>query len=248
MNQNQFNQILQNTANEPKNISIEMRNGIIIGTVLMGLLIVSLLTLYIWHITKARKKETMGFKFESQISNELTYYTKNKKINFKYIPGGLYEYAMGSQKFEIDGILYNNKIFIIIETKYLIGELKGSVANKNLSLVYKKHNRKVTNPISQNHTHLNHFHAMCGFNLPMLSMIIFPEDLKFSVEGVDNHTIIASEKNYQQILQEVENDLDEFGEMDKEKVNAVLDAIKTNKVTSRKDIKKWEKGFKQNGE
>ncbi|QBF34447.1 NERD domain-containing protein [Mycoplasmopsis phocirhinis] len=248
MDKNQLTFFLQNQTTKNSNIPDEMRNGIIIGTIVMGLIIILLVSLYIWHFVSSQKKETIGLKFESEISNELKYNVKVKKINFKYIPGALFEYANGSEKFEIDGILYNEKVFIIIETKYYLGELLGNSTDEKLTLISKKRKKLFHNPITQNLKHINHLYKMCRIKFPVLSMIIFPDELKFKVENINSSTIIANEKNYLELLKKVEQDLEDFTPMSKDIISQIRKCIKDNKVRSHKDIQKWQKHLNENNE
>ncbi|MBU4690584.1 NERD domain-containing protein [Mycoplasma sp. ES3157-GEN-MYC] len=222
-------------------ISTEMKIGIICGIIGMSLLIVLILALYIRNIIRTSRKDTAGFAFEEQITRRLASYCKNS--NYRYIKGEKFKYA-GENFFEIDGFLMTNKFLIIVEIKYIIGELTGQASDKLISVINNGNTTRFTNPLIQNFRHIEHFYKMCGFKFPVLSLLILPNGSECNITHQGAWSVVANEDNFENVLLELDEELKDIPNISKDKIDDIFAAIKEHKVVSLKDIKKWNKGKK----
>ncbi|WP_406617531.1 NERD domain-containing protein [Mycoplasmopsis adleri] len=206
-------------------------------TIVTIVIIITLVLLFL-SIKKHNKKNTLGFQFESQIDNKLSIFAKNE--GFKFLKGGLFKYST-NQFFEMDGVLIGNKAVYIIEDKYYQGHLYGEAYADQLTLKIGKKEKNINNPLLQNFKHIQHFYKMCGFNVPVFSLLILPSGTTYEIEQLDSWAIVANEDEIEDKFKKVNDDLKEEPNLSFEMIQAVIDAIKLNRATSYKDIKKFKK-------
>ncbi|WP_029608428.1 nuclease-related domain-containing protein [Mycoplasma simbae] len=209
----------------------------------MGLFFVLTISLLIYYSQRKNRKNTQGFVFEEQISRRLEHFAKNSE--YKFIKGQKFIYA-GEQHFEIDGFLYTDKFAIIVEVKYLKGTISGRVDEKQIKLSNGKKSKMFPNPLIQNLKHIEHFYKMCQFKLPMFSMLVLPANTQANFEGQASWSIVVNEDKIDDVLKQLPLDCSDLEPIDPIKIKAINDIVKAHKVVSLKDLRKWEKGIKNN--
>nr|WP_307925223.1 nuclease-related domain-containing protein [Mycoplasmopsis bovis] len=167
--------------------------------------------------------------------------------NFHYLDGGLFKYA-DNNYFELDGILISNKAVYISEAKRYIGHLHGGFFDDYLLLKDDKKEIRVKNPFNQNYRHIRHFINMCKINVPIFSLIIFPDSTSLDIDKQEPSTIIASKSNVDLLLDEVETYMVDEPDLEVSKINLVIDAINENRAQSTSDNIKFNQIISQNNE
>ncbi len=219
--------------------------GIITALFLVTLFII--ITLVIWIVTSKKKTQTKtrGKIFEDTIKEKMILIASSK--NFHYLDGGLFKYA-DNNYFELDGILISNKAVYIIEAKRYIGHLHGGFFDDYLLLKDDKKEIRVKNPFNQNYRHIRHFINMCKVNVPIFSLIIFPDSASLDIDKQELSTIIASKSNVDLLLDEVETYMVDEPDLEVSKINLVIDAINENRAQSTSDNIKFNQIISQNNE
>lgn len=219
--------------------------GIITALFLVTLFII--ITLVIWIFTSKKKTQTKtrGKIFEDTIKEKMISIASSK--NFHYLDGGLFKYA-DNNYFELDGILISNKAVYIIEAKRYIGHLHGGFFDDYLLLKDDKKEIRVKNPFNQNYRHIRHFINMCKINVPIFSLIIFPDSTSLDIDKQEPSTIIASKSNVDLLLDEVETYMVDEPDLEVSKINLVIDAINENRAQSTSDNIKFNQIISQNNE
>ncbi len=219
--------------------------GIITALFLVTLFII--ITLVIWIVTSKKKTQTKtrGKIFEDTIKEKMILIASSK--NFHYLDGGLFKYA-DNNYFELDGILISNKAVYIIEAKRYIGHLHGGFFDDYLLLKDDKKEIRVKNPFNQNYRHIRHFINMCKVNVPIFSLIIFPDSASLDIDKQEPSTIIASKSNVDLLLDEVETYMVDEPDLEVSKINLVIDAINENRAQSTSDNIKFNQIISQNNE
>ncbi|WP_027332662.1 nuclease-related domain-containing protein [Mycoplasmopsis gallinarum] len=218
-------------------LSLEMRWGLILGSIGMFIVIILLIVLYFW--LKLRKKQIVskGVDFERQINNDLKNYAKAK--NFHFIEGGWYKYNT-NKIFNLDGLLITPFGVFVIEIKYLLGKLSGEIENQELTLTDNKNKkRKVKNPFKQNYRHIIHLYDLAKFNFPAYSLVIMPNGTTWNLNEENSWSLIATENTYQALIEDVINTTKIDGNfISKDQKKALLYALKNATVDSDEGIKK----------
>ncbi|AIA29298.1 hypothetical protein MCFN_00665 [Mycoplasmopsis californica] len=233
----------QNQKPKLHEISYQTKVGIALGICFMAIILIVTISLGIWLYVKDKRKNTQGFQFEEIVGRTLSDYAK--RSNYKYIKGHKFAYA-ANQQFEIDGLLYTDKFVIIVEVKYLQGSITGDVNDKNIKIYNGKRVKKFYNPLVQNLKHIHHFRKMCDAKIPLFSMLMLPKNTQVNFSGKADWSIIATEDNYEEILDSIYEDFINQPSIEPELLKRMNEAIKANKVVSLRDLKKWEKGIKNN--
>ncbi len=175
------------------------------------------------------------------------WYQLHSSKNFHYLDGGLFKYA-DNNYFELDGILISNKAVYISEAKRYIGHLHGGFFDDYLLLKDDKKEIRVKNPFNQNYRHIRHFINMCKINVPIFSLIIFPDSTSLDIDKQEPSTIIASKSNVDLLLDEVETYMVDEPDLEVSKINLVIDAINENRAQSTSDNIKFNQIISQNNE
>ncbi|MBZ4203637.1 nuclease-related domain-containing protein [Mycoplasma tauri] len=217
--------------------------GLVIAIVFTTILLFFALFFYFWFYFKNKKRNTIGLKFEDQTKNQLITFAKNN--NYKFLNGGLFKYS-SNHFFEMDAILVGDKAVFIVEIKYLNGHIYGESFSDNLTLKNNRKEIKIKNPLIQNFRHIQHFYKMCNFNVPVFSLLIFPNETTYDISHQDSWSIITNVDKIDNILKEVDNDMADEANMSFEETKAVIDIVNLSRTKSIKDMKKFEKIINQN--
>ncbi|EIN15355.1 Hypothetical protein, predicted transmembrane protein [Mycoplasmopsis agalactiae 14628] len=220
-----------------------------IGIILAIVLVTIAILLGTFFIVRTSKKttqtKTKGKIFEDTIKEKLSLIAEQKK--YKFLDGGLFKYAENNY-FELDGILITSKAVYIIEAKRYIGYLHGGFFDDYLLLRDDRKEIKVKNPFNQNYRHIRHFINMCKTNVPIFSLIIFPDSATVDIDKQEPSTIIASMSNVDLLLEEVEMYMTNDPDLEPVKVNAVIEATAKNRAQSENDNFKFNQIIAQNNE
>ncbi|TQC51361.1 NERD domain-containing protein [Mycoplasmopsis mucosicanis] len=222
-------------------LTYEQKIGIILGTIIMSLILIGLLSLYITLHIKNKRRDTEGFAFEDRIANLFQDFAK--KNEFKFIGAKRFMFGDGNQ-FEIDGILYCRHFIMIVEVKYLKGMIEGFATDDKITISNKNKKRRFNNPITQNFRHIRHFQKMTRTKIPCFSLLVLPEFSSYEIKNNPEWNIVANDVNFVQVIEDVYNDFKVSVPLKNDEIEDMLQAVREYEVKSLKALKKWEKGLK----
>ncbi|UUD35914.1 NERD domain-containing protein [Mycoplasmopsis citelli] len=223
------NQVMQTPTNEsflPTIISI---------VVILALLAI-IFPIVLVNIRKQNKKKSIGFKFEEE-ANYLVKAFAGPTF-FTHIGGAIYSYD--SKMYEVDGLLVSDSLIVVIEYKAFNGTISGDGAGEYVYLTSNnKRKAKFKNPILQNEKHIQHLWNTIGKKIPVGSLIIFPDNVKFNISNLDNHVILSHLSDVPAnilMLHQASASLPPVTNSDH-----ILNALKMMKIKTRQENKEFQK-------
>ncbi|QNM93388.1 NERD domain-containing protein [Mycoplasma sp. Pen4] len=210
---------------DEKLIDTNHQTNTIITITVISIIWAVILFVYIYHkVINVNTKNKIGFKFENYLNNQINELVK--KTEFSFVKGGVYR--INNKMYELDSMLISNSLVVVIEYKYYLGKLEGDAASDELLLSSNKRKRKtIFNPIVQNEKHLNHVLKIIGKNVPIASVIVFPNELSIKIENKPDHVLLV-----------LENKVSKCIEMLNEQAKALPQSIKKSDIVNAFDIYK----------
>ncbi|QZE12379.1 nuclease-related domain-containing protein [Mycoplasma sp. Ms02] len=236
-----------NASTEPSSTSeaVDQINmaGFISGLVIVNLLLIAGIVFLVYYLKTRHKKNTEGLIFESSVSK--TVKDLAWKNNFEFINGGTFQYD--GKMFEIDGLLYNEKVAIVVEMKSYHGSISGDSSSEYLYITNNRGKKnKIKNPLLQNLKHMKHIRGMQPSNekAPLLSLIIAPNDAKFDIYNVPSHHVLVNDKDLPKAFEKIVKSTESFeNKVNKQHFASIIEnmrartaqeAVKFKKITGQK--------------
>ncbi|VEU75161.1 Nuclease-related domain [Mycoplasmopsis maculosa] len=209
---------------------------LILGIIINSIILFAILIVTILIISVKKSKNTLGLKFEAEINNKLEEIAKSN--GYKFIPSSMYKISENNL-FEIDGILITNKVIFVVEIKYLQGIISGDSTSLKLTLTNGKKNKMISNPINQNKKHINKLMKLFSVNVPILSLLILPEDSELKLNQKEQWSVVTNSNKIKDTIIKVLSDLYEKEDISYEKRQIIIENLSKNKAKSYKDKKKF---------
>lgn len=220
-----------------KNLGYTIAGGIIVGLLLIGL-IAFLTYLFIFKY----RKEKQGFIFEHNVTSKLK--DAARRNNMYFIEGGVFSYD--GNMFDIDGILFNENIAIVVETKAYKDNISGLAESSELQITDRKGKKfAISNPILQNTKHIKHLYKLANLKFSAYSLIVLQDGATFNISNIPSHTIIINEnaidETVRDVVIETNNSLNKF---DAKYLLKVLKDMKIKRVYEKNKFNNLIKGKK----
>ncbi|MEA4115545.1 nuclease-related domain-containing protein [Mycoplasma sp. 744] len=202
---------------------IEKEELTIMSIVFMSIFILSLLIIYIVIKFKKNKKNTKGLIFEKHIKEKIKQFAKNNNL---ILYSNVFINQNNKMNCELDALMITEKIVFIFETKYYEGKITGEANNKTINLLKNNKTKVLKNPIYQNFMHIKQFYNALGFKIPVLSIVVFPDNNLVEINNLPNWTVIANDSNLILILEDIINSTNQRENIDPKQIEKLQNFLK----------------------